>query len=37
MMNYIYKNKPNAAIQAFLGFATSSEGEELITPQSPNQ
>jgi phosphate transport system substrate-binding protein len=34
---YVYKNKPSAAVQAFLGFATSSEGEELITPQSSNQ
>lgn len=34
---YVYKNKPSAAVQAFLGFATSSEGEELIAPQSTNK
>jgi phosphate transport system substrate-binding protein len=28
---YVYKGKPNDAVKAFLGFATSSEGQQLIS------
>jgi phosphate transport system substrate-binding protein len=28
---YVYKGQPNDAVKAFLGFATSSEGQQLIT------
>jgi phosphate transport system substrate-binding protein len=28
---YVYKNPPNDAVKAFLGFVTSSEGQQLIT------
>jgi phosphate transport system substrate-binding protein len=28
---YVYKGQPNDAVKAFLGFATSSAGQQLIT------
>jgi phosphate transport system substrate-binding protein len=34
---YVYKGTPNDAVKAFLGFATSSEGQQLINQQSFNK
>jgi phosphate transport system substrate-binding protein len=34
---YVYKGTPNDAVKAFLGFATSSEGQQLINQQSQNK
>jgi phosphate transport system substrate-binding protein len=34
---YVYKDRPNDAVKAFLGFATSAEGQQLIAQQSQNQ
>jgi phosphate transport system substrate-binding protein len=34
---YVYKGTPNDAVKAFLGFATSGEGQQLINQQSQNR
>ena len=34
---YVYKGTPNDAVKAFLGFATSGEGQQLINQQSQNK
>ncbi|WP_295617458.1 substrate-binding domain-containing protein [Chamaesiphon sp. GL140_3_metabinner_50] len=34
---YAYKGQPNDAVKAFLGFATSSEGQQLVTQQSQSK
>jgi phosphate transport system substrate-binding protein len=34
---YVYKGQPNDAVKAFLGFATSSEGQQLITQQAQSK
>jgi phosphate transport system substrate-binding protein len=36
-LSYVYKGQPNDAVKAFLGFATSSEGQQLITQQAQNK
>jgi phosphate transport system substrate-binding protein len=36
-LSYVYKDTPNDAVKAFLGFVTSSEGQQLINQQSPNK
>lgn len=33
-LSYVYKGQPNDAVKAFLGFATSSEGQQLIIKQA---
>jgi phosphate transport system substrate-binding protein len=34
---YAYKGQPNDAVKAFLGFVTSSEGQQLVTQQSQSK
>jgi phosphate transport system substrate-binding protein len=34
---YVYKGQPNDAVKAFLGFATSSEGQQLINQQTQSK
>lgn len=34
---YAYKNPPNDAVKAFLGFVTSNEGQQLVTQQSQSK
>jgi phosphate transport system substrate-binding protein len=34
---YVYKDRPNDAVKAFLGFATSGEGQQLIAQQSQSK
>jgi phosphate transport system substrate-binding protein len=36
-LSYVYKGTPNDAVKAFLGFATSGEGQQLINQQSQNK
>jgi phosphate transport system substrate-binding protein len=36
-LSYVYKGTPNEAVKALLGFATSSEGQQLINQQSQNK
>ncbi len=37
VLAYVYKGTPNDATKAFLGFAISSEGQQLINQQSPEK
>jgi phosphate transport system substrate-binding protein len=34
---YVYKGQPNDAVKAFLGFVTSTDGQQSIGQQAPNQ
>jgi phosphate transport system substrate-binding protein len=36
-LSYVYKGQPNDAVKAFLGFATSNEGQKLITQQAQSK
>jgi phosphate transport system substrate-binding protein len=36
-LSYVYKGQPSDAVKAFLGFATSSEGQKLITQQAQSK
>ena len=36
-LSYVYKGQPNDAVKAFLGFVTSSDGQQSIAQQAQNQ